>query len=236
MNDSIIDQIQAHAERAFPLEACGLILNIGGSLSVLPCDNQSPTPEQSFLIDPLLQATYHGKIAAVYHSHPNRSAEPSAADIASAERCNLPFLIVSYPECQWHSYTPRGILPAPYVGRSFVYGVMDCLNLVSDYYRHELGIRINDGERKAWGWWDDVAHYYDFINGFMAAGFQRVESPQKHDVVIMQLRGVCPSHAAIYQGDNVILHHAGNGTLSREEMYGQYWRNRTVCFLRHNNL
>lgn len=236
MNDAIIDQIKAHAARDFPLEACGLILNIGGSLSVLPCENQSPDPEMAFLIDPLLQATYKGKIAAFYHSHPNRSAEPTAADIASAERCNLPFLIMSYPECQWHSYMPTGVLPADYVGRSFVYGVMDCLSLVSDYYRHELSIHLNDGDRKAWGWWDDVAHYHDLINGFMSAGFQRVASPQLHDVVIMQLRGVCPSHAAIYKGDNVILHHAGHGTLSREEMYGQYWRNRTVCFLRHQDL
>lgn len=234
MNDAIIEQIKAHAARVFPLEACGLILTIGGSLSVLECDNQSHQPEQSFLIDPLLQAQYHGKIAAVYHSHPNRSAAPSAADIASAERCNLPFLIVNYPECEWHSYTPRGVLPAPYVGRSFVYGVMDCLSLVSDFYRHELSIDLKDGERKDYGWWHHVEHYHAMVNGFKSAGFQRVDVPQVNDIVVMQLQGVCPHHVGIYRGDNVILHHATG--LSREEMYNQYWRNRTVCFLRHHSL
>lgn len=234
MDDVIIKQIIAHAARVFPREACGLILNTGYSHLVLECNNISHEPESSFLIDPICYATHASKIAAVYHSHPNRSAEPSASDIASAERCNLPFVIVSYPGEEVHTYTPKGVLPAPYEGRSFVYGVMDCLSLVSDYYRHELNIVINDGERKRWEWWLDDANQHAFINGFKQNGFVEVNEPQPNDLVIMTLGGgPCPNHAAIYIGDSCILHHPSRSTNSRIEIYGQYWRQATHCYLRH---
>lgn len=233
--DINLQQIIAHAARAFPQEACGLIFKTGYGYQVLECANLSHEPEQSFLIDPMLYAVHADHIAAVYHSHPNRSPEPSAADIASAERCNVPFLIVGYPSEELYTYTPQGILPAPYEGRSFVYGVMDCLSLVADYYRHELGIVINDGERKQWQWWLDKANLHAFVNGFKAQGFEVVEELQPNDLVIMSLHSPCPNHAAIYIGDSRILHHASLGTSSRIEMYGQYWRQNTHCFMRYKN-
>lgn len=233
MNELILQQITAHAARAFPQEACGLIFKTGYGYQVLECANMSHQPEQSFLIDPMLYAVHAAHIAAVYHSHPNRSPTPSAADIASSERCNVPFLIISYPGEQLHTYTPQGILPAPYEGRDFVYGVMDCLSLVADYYRHELGIIINDGTRKEWGWWNDTANLHAFVNGFKAEGFETVEQPQLNDLVIMALRAPCPNHAAIYMGDSRILHHPSTGTPSRIEMYGQYWRQNTHCTMRY---
>jgi len=233
MDDLILQQIIAHAARGFPQEACGLILKTGYGYQVLECANISHEPEQSFLIDPLIYAAHADHIAAVYHSHPNRSPEPSAADIASAERCNVPYLIISYPGEQIHTYTPKGILPAPYEGRDFVYGVMDCLSLVADYYRHELGVIINDGERKAWEWWLNTDNLYAFVNGFKAQGFAVVDELQPNDLVIMQLGGPCPNHAAIYYGDSRILHHPRTGTPSRVEMYGQYWRQATHCYLRY---
>ncbi len=234
MNDELLQQIINHAQRAFPLEACGLLLHTSYGLQVLECANQSHEPELSFLIDPLIYVAYSDRLAAVYHSHPNRSPEPSPADIASAERCNVPFLIVSYPTEQLYTYTPQGKLPAPYEGRHFVYGVMDCLSLVADYYQHELNISLNHGQRKHWQWWLEAEHQHAFVNGFKAAGFVEVTELQKHDVIIMTLGGgPCPQHAAIYQDDSLILHHPSVGTPSRIEMYGQYWRQATHCFLRY---
>jgi proteasome lid subunit RPN8/RPN11 len=234
MNDNVLEQIIDHAARVFPSEACGLIVNSGYGLNVIECANQSHEPGRSFLIDPIVYAAHADHIAAVYHSHPNRSPEPSEADIASAERCNVPFVIVGYPSEEIFTYTPKGILPAPYEGRHFVYGVMDCLSLVSDYYRHELGIMINDGERKQWQWWLDVAHQHAFVNGFIAQGFAVVTEPQVNDLVIMTTGGgPCPNHVAIYMGDSRILHHPSPSAPSRLEMYGQYWRQATYCYLRY---
>jgi len=234
--DINLQQIIDHAARAFPQEACGLIFRTSYGYQVLECANMAHDPEHSFLIDPILYATHARHIAAVYHSHPNRRPEPSAADIASAERCNVPFLIVSYPGEELYTYTPHGILPAPYEGRDFVYGVMDCLSLVSDYYRHELGIVINDGDRKQWQWWLDPVHSSAFVNGFTAQGFAVVGDLQPYDLIIMSTKSPCPNHAAIYIGDSRILHHPSQHTPSRVEMYGQYWRQNTTCYLRHNRL
>ncbi|WP_426994445.1 C40 family peptidase [Methylomonas sp. CM2] len=230
---AILDDILAHAAAEFPREACGLLIDTGVGISVIRAENTHPDPTRAFLINPLLYARHARQIRAVYHSHPNRSPEPSAADIASAERSNLPFMIVSYPGGELHTYTPRGVLPAAYEGRPFVYGVLDCLNLVADYYRHELDIDIRDGERKQWGWWDDPANANAFVNGFLARSFQRVDVPQANDIIIMQLNGAaCPAHAAIYLGDSRILHHPSASCRSRVEMFGQYWRQATVVYLR----
>jgi proteasome lid subunit RPN8/RPN11 len=236
MNDANLQLIIDHVARAFPQEACGLIFKTGYGYQVLECANLSHDPEHSFMIDPMLYAVHADHIAAVYHSHPNRSPEPSAGDIASAERCNVPFMIIGYPSEEIFTYTPKGILPAPYEGRSFVYGVMDCLSLVSDYYRHELGIIINDGERKQWQWWLDPANQHAFVNGFIAEGFNVVTDLRPGDLIIMNTGGSpCPNHAAIYMGDSCILHHPSRGTPSRVEMYGQYWRQNTHCYLRYSN-
>jgi len=230
----VIKQIIAHVARDFPLEACGLLIDAGYGVQVIECKNKSHEPENSFLIDPLVYAAHSDQITAVYHSHPNRSPEPSQADIASAERCKLPFMIVSYPSEQIYTYTPQGILPAPYEGRHFVYGVMDCLSLVADYYRYELGIIIPNGERKQWHWWHDIANLNAFVAGFKAAGFVEVDELQEHDLIIMNTGGgPCPNHAAIYRGNSHILHHASTGTPSRLEMYGQFWRQATHCYLRY---
>lgn len=235
MDDALLAQISAHAARVFPLEACGLILKRSYGYQLLECANTSHEPERSFLIDPMVYLNHADSIAAVYHSHPNSGPEPSEADIASSERCNVPFLIIGYPSEKVYTYTPKGILPASYEGRSFVYGVMDCLSLVSDYYRHELGIIIGNGERKQWGWWNDAANYHAFVNGFIAEGFERASDLQPNDLVLMTTGGgPCPNHVAIYMGDSWILHHPSTDTPSRIEMYGQYWRQATHCFLRHH--
>ena len=234
--DKIITQITAHAARDFPREACGLILKSGGSHTVLVCDNCSHEPTQSFLINPLVFAEHDGNVAAVYHSHPNRSPLPSPADVLSAERCGVPFLIIGYPSEQIYTYSPRGTKPDTYEGREFVYGVNDCLSLVTDYYFYELGIVIDDGQRKSWGWWHDADNQHDFINGFINQGFARVDAPKENDIIIMQTSGgQCPNHAAIYLGDNTLLHHPALGSLSCKELYGQYWRSTTVAILRRVN-
>lgn len=242
IQDKILQQLLAHAGRDFPNECCGLILNTGYGYQVLECENKAPAkdtnnpgPQSTFLIDPIIYASHADHVAAVYHSHPNRSPQPSAADIASAERANVPFVILSYPGEEIYTYTPKGILPAPYDGRSFVYGVMDCLSLVSDYYLHELGIKINDGSRKCWGWWQDIKNLNAFVDGFKAQGFAIVDKPEINDLVVMSLRSPCPNHVAIYMGDSRILHHPSISTNSRVEMYGDYWRSNTHCFLRYQH-
>ncbi|MBA4152635.1 MAG: hypothetical protein C0509_08740, partial [Acinetobacter sp.] len=135
-------------------------------------------------------------------------------------------------------YWPQGHkLPLPYEGRPFVYGVLDCLSLVTDYYQNEIGITLNDGERKAWGWWLDAGNQHALVNGLINQGFVPVDKPAIDDVIVMQIGGgPCPNHLALYQGNGRILHHPHVGARSGQELYGFYWRQNTVKALRHSQL
>ena len=233
MANDILQTILAHAERDFPREACGLIVQVGDVLQALPMENLSDEPEHSFVIDPLQFAHYAEHIVSVYHSHPNKSPQPSQADIDSAERCNLPFVIVGYPSCEVFTYKPKGGQVSPYIGRQFIYGVSDCVNLVVDYYQQELGIALDDSIHLARDWYQDVANYDRLKNALIQRGFALVDDLKANDVIVMQLGGQCPNHLAVYLGDNRILHHASETGLSRAEMYGAYWRHNTAFYLRH---
>lgn len=80
------------AERAYPREACGLLLGRGERIEqVLPARNIHPSPRTHFEIDPQALVDAHRaarqggpEVLGYYHSHPSGSAEPSAADRAQA--------------------------------------------------------------------------------------------------------------------------------------------------------
>ena len=52
---------------------------------------------------------------------------------------------------------------------------------------------------------------------------------------MMRLNANVTNHAAIYIGDNRLLHHAF-GQLSSRTPYGKYYRDRTVRIVRHKEL
>ena len=84
----LIEKLRVEATRAFPDEACGLLLGREGRIEqAIPARNVHPTPRTHFEIDP--QALIDGHRAArqggldvlgYYHSHPTGAAEPSAID------------------------------------------------------------------------------------------------------------------------------------------------------------
>ena len=89
------DALWAHAGRAFPQEACGLLIGWvdGDGVRVtraVPCPNQAPVEERHhrFSIDPRavinVRRTLRGSAEAIvgfYHSHTNARAVPSALDL-----------------------------------------------------------------------------------------------------------------------------------------------------------
>jgi len=122
---------------------------------------------------------------------------------------------------------------APLIGRSFVYGVLDCYTLVLDYYQRELGITLPYYVRDdAYGWWERGQNLY--AERFAEAGFMAVNTPQPGDVILMQVQSDVANHAAVYLGDGVILHHLVK-QLSRRDQYGGYWQKHTAHILRHRS-
>jgi proteasome lid subunit RPN8/RPN11 len=89
---AVLEGILAEARRAYPSEACGLLLGSGRRIERgQPTQNVHPTPQTHFEIDPRAlidahRATRQGGPAVLgyYHSHPTGRAEPSATDRAMA--------------------------------------------------------------------------------------------------------------------------------------------------------
>jgi proteasome lid subunit RPN8/RPN11 len=99
---TIIDALIAHAKRDFPLEACGILGGADGVVSEqYPMANSDQSnehftmePKEQFAVIKELRAK--GKaMLAIYHSHPETPARPSAEDIKLALTPDVSHVIVS---------------------------------------------------------------------------------------------------------------------------------------------
>lgn len=225
-----------HAQREQPRECCGLAVIVKGRLRYWPCRNISVANLQ-FEIDPndYADAEDAGEIVGVCHSHIYEAPLPSEADRVMCERTAVPWLIVNYPTGKHHQHNPQGY-SAPLVGRTYTHGVLDCYELVVDYYRQELAITLPQFVRND-GWWENGQNLY--LENFGKAGFTCVGLAEhtdirQHDVLLMRVASPVPNHAAIYLGENVILQHV-YGRLSSRDVYGGYWLKNTTHVLRHQS-
>lgn len=235
LTDAIRQQLLDHAAQCAPRECCGLLVEVAGQLQYFASENLFPgeAGQDRFRLDPAVYAAAEdaGQVLAVVHSHPGASANPSTADRAGCERSSLPWLVVGYPSGVIKQVHPCG-WKAPYKGRTFAHGVMDCYTLIQDWFSRELSVELLDFERED-DWWKRGEDLY--MQGFEKAAFVRVAgAPQRHDVVLMAVasRHGKANHGAVYLGDGVILHHLW-GRLSCEDVYGGYWLQHTVAVVRH---
>lgn len=233
--NSLLPAIMAHATQEQPRECCGLIVKSKRKLTYYSCRNLA-TAIEHFILDPIdyAQAEETGHIIAVVHSHIYVPAEPSSADLVGIEKSALPWLIINWPTGNWTLTKPTGIDSTPPLeGREFVHGIHDCYSIVRDYYR-ELGITLTDYQRQGEWWLQGQALYRKH---FTAEGFIEVprETLQEHDVLLMRVRSPeVENHAAIYLGNNIILHHLINA-LSCKTTYEAYWQRHTTAVLRHQS-
>ena len=232
------ESIYAHAEREAPRECCGLLVREPAREAIvyLPAQNlYTQAGCDRFSLDPVTyaQAEEIGEILAVVHSHPNASANPSMADRVGCEKSGLTWLVMGWPSGVVKAVQPEG-WQAPYKGREFCHGVLDCYTLIQDWYRRELRVELPDYERED-GWWEGPQRQNLYIENFEAAGFAQVYGqPQRHDVILMQVRADVANHGAVCLGDGVMLHHL-HGRLSCEAVYGGYWERHTLALLRHRS-
>ncbi|WP_336754703.1 C40 family peptidase [Acinetobacter sp. USHLN143] len=235
--------IQAHASEAFPLEACGVIVN----KEYTPCRNISDNKNQFEIHhEDLAKAEDMGEIQAYVHSHPNASARASEIDLIQIELHEKPWVICAYPDIEFQVYEPCGYR-APLVGRNFHHGWQDCYSLVRDFYERELGIKLIDFERHD-KWWLDKKHPALYLDNFGKAGFIEVDKPQYGDVMLCRMgRTEHVNHALIWLGDNgmlksektdpcigstLILHHMYDAKSIRE-IFGPQWQERVVKVVRY---
>jgi cell wall-associated NlpC family hydrolase len=115
------------------------------------------------------------------------------------------------------------------VGRQWLYGKFDCYTIVRDYYKL-LGIIMPDYERPK----DLITSDSIFLDQAKNCNFKQIdfEERSKDDVLIMKLGTKNPMHAAIFLGNNTILHQKYE-SLSCTENYSVYYRRSTKAVFRY---
>tara|TARA_R100001163_G_scaffold65316_1_gene62089 strand:+ start:4878 stop:5585 length:708 start_codon:yes stop_codon:yes gene_type:complete len=230
--DELRAEILQHAKAEDPRECCGLVAVVKGRQRYFPCQNIAQTPDEHFVLDGWHEVEDKGEVVAVVHSHPKTNPAPSIADRVACEKSELPWFIVNPKTEGWGYCQPEGF-KLPYVGREFVHGVVDCYTLVRDWYAREYGIQLRDYDRRD-QWWDHGENLY--VENFKKEGFRKipVEEVRQGDLILMNLVSPVPNHAAIYMGDQQLLHHV-QGRLSSRDVYGGYYGKSTACALRHES-
>lgn len=110
------------AERAAPLEACGLLLGTADQIHTATLTaNVHPTPQTHFEIDPAALIAAHRlaraggpEVLGYWHSHPNGLARPSATDTAQASGDGKVWAVVASGEVTLWRDTPAGFVALPY--------------------------------------------------------------------------------------------------------------------------
>jgi len=216
-------KILNHAKKCGENECCGFVID---NKIYMPCTNISPTPTETFEISPddWIQAETLGEITAIVHSHPNGTPILSEADQIHQQQTAVDWWLVC--DNQIHKF--RYIKPL--LGREFEHGKTDCLTIVRDAYML-AGIDLPDYERED-DWWHNGQNLY--LDLLPQNGFERVDAEdlQEGDVILVCLGSETPNHAAIYVGNQHILHHCPD-RLSKRDLYGGFWRNYTHSIWRH---
>ena len=219
LSERLKTEILAHAKAEDPRECCGLIAVVKGRRRYIPCANIAATPDKHFILDPAdyAAAEDQGEIVAVVHSHPVTQPTPSPADRLSCNATGLPWLIVNPKIETWGGCEPDHF-ELPYVGREFVFGVVDCYTLVRDWYAREWSLELADFSRRD-QFWERGENLY--VDNYASQGFRRIDFSELAygDIMLMQLGSPLHNHAAIYLGDQQILHHI-QGRLSSSDVLG----------------
>lgn len=229
--EKVIIQAIKHAKAILPQESCGVIGVVNGKYKYFACKNISEEPEKDFIIDPLdyIRVEDVTEIVYIVHSHPYINPKPSQSDLVSIEKTNLPWLIVNPTTEQYTITKPSGYI-APYVGREFSAGVLDCWTVVRDYYNNELNMDFPDFDRTD-KWWERGEDLYR--DNYEKIGFVRVfDELKQNDFLLLTLDSSVPNHSAIYLGNNRMLHHV-QFRLSSIDIYGGYWQKNTWAITRH---
>lgn len=233
MRKAILTAFKQHAAQVYPHEACGFIIKVGRVQRYWPCHNVAEDPMASFRIaaHDYAHAEDQGEITAVCHSHPDATSRPSNHDVAMCNAGDVPWHILSWPEGDLRTLIPE---TAPLLGRPWVHGTdFDCYGAIRAWYQYYHGITLPRFAHDRY-WWEQGDDLY--LNHYQEAGFTPVNSdtPQRGDVILMQIRSDKINHGAVYEGNGVIYHHPF-GKLSLREAYAGYWQERTRLVVRYGS-
>ena len=235
MRKKLMDAIRAHVAAEYPKEACGVVVQAGRRQNYIPCRNIADNPTEAFTLAPAdkLAAAQAGEIIMIIHSHPDVvRLIPSEMDRVQCDWSGIEWGIMSWPDGDFCTLAPR--VERDYTGRVWLLGYDDCWSLIREFYQRERGIELGD-HSVPYEWWEKGENIYD--DNWQGEGFVEIDPSNilPGDIVMMRVQAQVTNHAAIYLGENLILHHMC-GHLSSRVPYGKYYRDRTVRVVRHKEL
>jgi predicted tail assembly protein len=224
MDGKLHNEIIKYSKSKEPQESCGFVVLVGNEKVFMPCENVAEDKENNFEITPedYINASEKGEIVALVHSHPQGEPKLSQADLQTQLYSQLDFWLVcdeqirTFPKIQF------------LIGREFNHGETDCYTLFRDFYRLS-GYEMPNFEREDYWWEEDKNLYLDNIE---KQGFEQVNEPQIGDVILISVGANVPNHAAIYVGEQMVLHHAPK-RLSKRDLYDGYWLKHAHSIWRH---
>lgn len=222
----LVDAILAHAHACAPAECCGYVIQQHDRQHYFPCTNQANHLSDYFEIsvEQTIIASSQGQLVALVHSHPNGAPYLSSADRKSQLASQLPWWLV----CEGKIYR-YPCVPA-LLGRQFVHGRLDCYSLFRDAYAL-AGIGLPNFHR-ADNWWQQGEDLY--LDNLKKHGFYQInaQSLQAGNIVLCCYGSSVANHAAIYCGNQQLLHHVPH-QLSKREVYSDRWQRLTHSIWRH---
>lgn len=232
----LLSDIEAHFEKEYPREGCGVLAVSEGKLKFHPCRNVAKDDED-FILDSkeyfkLMRST---DIVGIVHSHPDTSPQPSESDINSCNAVGIKYYIFSYPGMDMEVLEPR-IDTKELFGREYKFGVSDCFEAMRDFLASQ-NILIPPRAPFEDDWWKKGLDYFteEIISEW---GFKKVDQTtiKPNDLLIFSIFAQVGNHCGVYLGNEVFYHHAINRLSCRESLYpmwGKYligaYRHETQC-------
>lgn len=239
IKESILDQINPDS----CYEQCGIITN--GKAILTP--NIHVNPEDDFLISPQLLASYD-KIEAIFHTHwsDTHPGYFTISDIQASKQCRLPFILYHTRFKVWDYYDSTTANPFPlnavfepksiesYIGITAKWERSDCFAICRCFYLGMFGIDIGDFPRPQLETFPKPEYYCQWLDSQDKLITLPVGAQLKpYDLLALAMQGgKQANHAAIALSSNEILHAPIIEGMSRKNIYGAYWRNRTVSVRR----
>lgn len=200
------EKLKELATAAYPNEGVWLVTEE----DLLPLENVSKDPRNSFSVDALRLAAVRnsGIKFGLVHSHPDAYEVPSAHDMQQQMMGGEPWAILSTDGINCSPLVKfGGEYDPPLWDRHFIHGVSDCYSFIRAWYA-QYNVALPEFPRN-WQWWQKDETLY--LNGFSKAGFEQVhDAPRKGDMFMFAFSGETPSHAGVYEGDELISHHVGS--------------------------
>jgi len=89
--EDLIQSFKKHMESNPNVECCGIITK---DFKYIPCDNISPNPKDTFILDPVALLKYGEECWGIFHSHtPHHDELPSEKDKDSAIFSQYKFVV-----------------------------------------------------------------------------------------------------------------------------------------------